>query len=155
MFWEEQGPVSQASLLSVIDHWQNQQLSFVKASFLLPVSFHPFLRSSLAKILASDLLRNTFSQGSKSSCWVPTAHLTCPLSRPGRLNSKLVQLLLFFIHKLGNWVRSKSPGGRAEGNGMGTDQWDPHLTSGPKGAYSWTSARSLLAQESVPNSWFH
>lgn len=43
MCWEEQGPVSRVSLLGMIDHRQNQQLSFVKASFLLPHFLSPFL----------------------------------------------------------------------------------------------------------------
>lgn len=151
MCWEEQGPVSRVSLWGMIDHRQNQQLSFVKASFLLPPFLSPFpcLPFSQRPLLLSSWKMNTFSQKRRSGpcpppppplgcahCQIPAeTHLISPASLQAGLTLGLkvmLPLLLFFKRKLGYWVRAKSTWGKAEGNGVGIDKWDPHLTSNPR-----------------------
>lgn len=123
------------------DWSQTESATFLCESLLSSASF-PFALSlppSLTKILAFDLLRNTFSKEGDLVPCPPTGFCTLPgPSRdppvsPASLQAGLtlefkvlLQLLLFFKRKLGYWVRAKSTWGRAEGKGVGIDKWDPH-----------------------------
>lgn len=138
--------------VSVKRDWsQTESATFLCESLLSSAPF-PFTLSCLplsprSLLLTSWEIPSARAECPQPSCWVlhPEGSLrpTWLLSlSPSGLNAELrvlVQPPLFFRSKLGNGVRSKSTRGRADGNGVGTDKWEPHLTSKPKCAYSWTS----------------
>lgn len=131
MFWKEQGPVSGVSLLGMIDHRQNQQLSFVKASFLLPPLLAPFpcLLSHQDPCFCppekclqpGKEMRPLALRLGSAHCQVPgETHLISPASLQAGLMLELKvlwQLLLFFKRKLGKGK---------EQLGEGRGQWGWH-----------------------------
>ena len=133
------------------DGSQTESATFLCESLLSSAPF-PFTLSCLplsprSLLLTSWEIPSARAECPQPSCWVlhPAGSLRPTwllILSPGGLNAELrvlVQPLLFFRSKLGNGVRSTSTWGKAKGNGVGTDKWEPHLTSKPKCAYSWTS----------------